>query len=329
MLTAYALDGGRLKSLNVRGHAGPLPSAVWLDLEHPAPEDYAFATRETGLSLPQPDDITEIESSSRLSAEGDVLTLTMPIVSRGEEGLTASAAGYVLSPDRLVTIRLAPSLVIANFVEQPHAIGPCPPASLFVGLLETMVARQADALEQLRHELDKLSHEVFHTRFAGVKADTAVRGRDTEAMLQRVLTTLGRDYDTITFLRDSQLGVGRICAYAGSTAEWLPAPVKARLASLERDITSLNEFATHLTDKVQFLLDTTLGLINIAQNSLIKLLTVVSIVGIPPTLIAGIYGMNFKDIPELSWTYGYGYAWALMIASSVLPLLYFRKKGWV
>ncbi len=329
MLTAYALDGCHLKSLDVHGHAGPLPGVVWFDLEHPAAEDYAFATRETGLSLPQPDDITEIESSSRLSADGDVLTLTMPIVSRGPDGLSASAAGYVLAPDRLVTIRLAPSLVISHFVEQPHAIGASPSASLFVALLETMVERQADALEQLRHELDKLSHEVFHTRFAGAKADTAVRGRDTEAMLQRVLTTLGRDYDTITFLRDSQLGVGRICAYAGTTAEWLPAPVKARLASLERDIASLNEFSTHLTDKVQFLLDTTLGLINIAQNSLIKVLTVVSIVGIPPTLIAGIYGMNFKDIPELNWTYGYGYAWALMIASAVLPLLYFRKKGWV
>jgi magnesium transporter len=329
MLTAYALDGGHLKSLDVQGHAGPLPGAVWLDLEHPEPDDYALATRETGLSLPQPEDITEIETSSRLSADGDVLTLTMPIVSRGEDGLTASAAGYVLSPDRLVTIRLAPSLVIAHFVEQPHAIGPCPSASLFVGLLETMVDRQADALEQLRHELDKLSREVFHTRFAGAKADTTVRGRDTEAMLQRVLTTLGRDYDTITFLRDSQLGVGRICAFAGATAVWLPAPVKARLASLERDISSLNEFSTHLTDKVQFLLDTTLGLINIAQNSLIKLLTVVSIVGIPPTFVASLYGMNFHDIPELNWSFGYWYALGLMLATAVLPLVWFRIKGWL
>jgi len=329
MLTAYTLDCCRLVGLDAHKDAADVPHAVWLDLERPAPEDYAFATRETGLALPQPEDITEIESSSRLSSDGDVLTMTMPIVSRGEDGLSASAAGYVLSPDRLVTIRLAPSLVISQFVSQPHTIGPSPSASLFVGLLEALVYRQADALEQLRHELDKLSREIFHTRFAGTKADTAIRGRNTEAALQRVLTTLGRDYDTITFLRDSQLGIARICGYAASTAEWLPATVKTRLAALERDIASLNEFSTHLTDKVQFLLDTTLGLINIAQNSLIKLLTIVSIVGIPPTLIAGIYGMNFKDIPELSWTYGYGYAWALMIASAVLPLAWFRKKGWV
>ena len=102
-----------------------------------------------------------------------------------------------------------------------------------------------------------------------------------------------------------------------------------RLKSVHKDVSSLNEFSTHLTDKVQFLLDATLGLINIAQNSLIKVLTIVSIVGIPPTLIAGIYGMNFKDIPELSWSFGYAYAWAVMILSAVLPLLWFRKKGWL
>jgi magnesium transporter len=333
MIIAYALDCGRLHPVNMRtvdeDAAGTMPGAVWLDLEKPDAPDYAAAARATGLTLPAPDDITEIEASSRLVSDGDVLTMTLPIVSRADGALTASAAAFVLSPQRLVTIRLAPSLVIANFATQPHTIGPCPPASLFAALLDAMVERQADSLEELRHGLDTLSHQVFRTRFAGGKADTSIRGRDTEAALQRVLTTLGRDYDTITFLRDSQLGIARICGFAGSSAEWLPPAVKMRLASLERDIASLNEFSTHLTDKVQFLLDTTLGLINIAQNSLIKVLTIVSIVGIPPTLIAGIYGMNFKNIPELNWTYGYAYAWALMIASSVLPLLWFRKKGWV
>jgi magnesium transporter len=141
--------------------------------------------------------------------------------------------------------------------------------------------------------------------------------------------TLGRAYDTLSFLRDSQLGIARIAPYVTATAEWLPKSVNARLESLHKDITSLNEFSTHLTDKVQFLLDATLGLISIAQNSLIKVLTIVSIVGIPPTLIAGIYGMNFHDMPELSWRFGYPYAWAVMILSAVLPLVLFRMKGWL
>ena len=157
----------------------------------------------------------------------------------------------------------------------------------------------------------------------------AGKARATELELQAMLVTLGRSYDTISFLRDSKLGVARIAPYAGTATTWIPKAVRHRLESIQKDVSSLNEYSTHLTDKVQFLQDSTLGLINIAQNALIKVLTIVSIAGIPPTLIAGIYGMNFKDIPELSWTYGYPYAWALMIFSAVAPLVWFRKKGWI
>ncbi|MDE8347504.1 MAG: CorA family divalent cation transporter [Acidocella sp.] len=328
MLKAYG-GGGALVSLDVLRDPGLATQALWFDLEAPSPEELAFVTRETGLALPKAADIVEIESSSRLSSDGDVLTLTMPLVSRTSEGLQAGACGFVVSPRWLVTIRLAPSLAFTRFAEAAHLVHHVEAASVFVALLEAVVDRLADALEHLRDELDQLSHEIFHHRFAGAKGDATIRGRKTEAALQATLLTLGRDYEAITFLRDSQLGVGRIAGYAQGAGEWLPGPVVARLGTLEKDVASLNEYSTHLTDKVQFLLDTTMGLINISQNSLIKLLTLVSIVGIPPTLIAGIYGMNFHDIPELGWRYGYGYAWTIMIVSAVLPLGIFRKKGWV
>jgi len=329
MLKAFKCGDGKLIDVDVATQPETAPDAIWFDLLEPTKEDYAFVTRETGLSLPEEADIVEIENSSRLAIDSDVLTVTMPLVSRDAEGLHASACGFVLSPTRLVTIRLATNPVFDHFLEHPHTTGATPSAALFSSLLEAMVDRQADVLENLRTGLDKLSHNIFHHRFAGLKADTTIRGRNTEAALQETLVTLGRDYDTITLLRDSQLGIARIAAYVRISAEWLPATVVSRLHALEKDIASLNEFSTHLTDKVQFLLDTTLGLINIAQNSLIKVLTIVSIVGIPPTLIAGIYGMNFVNIPELHWTYGYAYAWALMLLSAVLPLGWFRAKGWV
>ena len=329
MLRAYAFHNGKPDAIDPAATPDRAESAIWFDLEAASAADYAFVTRLTGLALPEADDIVEIETSSRLNAEGDVLTVTMPIVSRTPEGVERSACGFVLAPNRLVTIRLAPSLVFAHFAEQHHELCERPASSLFAGLLEAITDRQADALEHLRNELDALSHEVFPHRFAGGKSDVTIRGRNTEAALQNILITLGRDYDTITILRDSQLGLGRIAAYVRLTAAWAPVSIAARLQALEADIVSLNEFSTHLTDKVQFLLDTTLGLINIAQNSLIKVLTIVSIVGIPPTLIAGIYGMNFVNIPELHWTYGYAYAWALMLLSSILPLAWFRAKGWV
>ena len=326
MLKAYACaPGGRLASLDI----AQMPQALWFDLENPAPGDYAFVTRETGLPLPHQDDILEIENSSRLSANGDVLTLTMPIVTRTPEGLQSSACGFVLAPDRLVTIRFTPGQVFTQFAAQPQETGVSGAALIFTGLLEAIVDRQADALENLRRELDDLSHQIFHHRLSAKPLERAERRRNAEAELQATLAVLGRGYDTISFLRDSQLGIARIAPYVLGTAGWLPEPARQRLQSVEKDIASLNEFSTHLTDKVQFLLDATLGLINVAQNSLIKVLTIVSIVGIPPTLIAGIYGMNFHDIPEITWRYGYVYAWGVMILSSMLPLVWFRKKGWL
>ncbi len=306
-------------------------NAVWYDLVNPSEDEVATVSKETGLSLPTYEDLTEIENSSRLASDGQILTMSMPIVARTDEGLQASVGGFVLAPDRLVTLRFAPSMAIDHFKETPHETGEeggAASAFIFTGMLEAIVDKQADALEKLRSELDALSHQVFHHRFAA-NVDTADKRRNQESDLQAILVTLGRAYDTISFLRDSQLGIARIAPYVEGTADWLPKSVKSRLKSLQKDITSLNEFSTHLTDKVQFLLDATLGLISISQNSLIKVLTIVSIVGIPPTLIAGIYGMNFHDMPELSWTYGYPYAWAVMIASAVLPLILFRIKGWL
>jgi magnesium transporter len=321
MLNAYACENGRIVSLGTEA----AQRAVWFDLENPAAEERAFVTRITGLSLPDKAALTEIEASSRLSVNGQVLTMSLPIVTRNAEGvLQASVCGFVLSPDYLVTLRFSPSIVFSQFCAQPHNVSDIASAHIFAGLLEAIVDRQADALERLRDELDHLSHRVFHRR---VKVEQRVRNTETE--LKAVLAILGRDYDTISFLRDSQLGVARIAPYAIASVDWLPAAVRQRLKSVQKDISSLNEYSVRLTDKVQFLLDSTLGLINIAQNTLIKVLTIVSIAGIPPTLIAGIYGMNFHVIPELSWTYGYAYAWVIMILSAVLPLLWFRKKGWI
>jgi magnesium transporter len=319
MLKAFALENGKLTCLAPEDSA----RATWFDLESAAPEEIAFVTRLTGLALPGHADLAEIEASSRLGSDGPVLTMSTPIVTRNPDGLEAGVCGFVLSPERLVTLRYTPSVVFRQFPNHPHAIATPEAAYIFVALLEAIVDRQADALEALRSELDHMSHRIFHHRMAAGKA------RATELEMQAMLVTLGRSYDTISFLRESQLGVARIAPYAGTATEWMPKPIRHRLDSVLKDVTSLNEYSTHLTDKVQFLLDSTLGLINIAQNSLIKVLTIVSIVGIPPTLIAGIYGMNFKDIPELNWSYGYGYAWAVMVASAVLPLLWFRKKGWI
>jgi len=331
MLKAYKCGEGRLIEINVRTAAADAPHAVWFDLLNPAPEEFAFVVRETGLSIPEEADIIEIETSSRLSVDGDVLTVTMPVVTRTADGLRASACGFVLAPNRLVTIRFATGPVFDNFPTQPHEVGKTEAAHaafIFVGLLESIVDKHADALETLRTELDAFSHRVFHHGHAKTRRK-GERAPNEEMELRAMLTTLGLAFDTISFLRDSQLGIARIAPYVSTSAAWLPKPVEKRLKTLYTDITSLNEFSTHLSDKVQFLLDATLGLINIAQSTLMKVFTVVAVIGIPPTLMAGIYGMNFTNMPELHWEYGYAYGWAVIILSGLLPLLWFRAKGWL
>ena len=148
-------------------------------------------------------------------------------------------------------------------------------------------------------------------------SDTASGRKKEDATLRRTLGELGRIGDLISHVRETQLGAARIVPYVETmAAEWLPHDLIPRLVTLRQDIASVSDFDIHLTDKLQFLLNATLGFINIAQNNVMKVMAIASVVGIPPTLIAGIYGMNFKDIPEYDWAYGYAWGWGLIILTS-------------
>jgi len=150
-----------------------------------------------------------------------------------------------------------------------------------------------------------------------------------EANLRNSLRQLGHSGDLVSKIRDSTLGVARILPYVITNgAGWIPAEVRLRLDVVSHDVSSLSDYDAHLANKVQFLLDTTLGLINIEQNNIIKVLTIVSVVGVPPTLVAGIYGMNFHVMPELDWTWGYPYGLGMIVLSTIIPLIWFRWRGW-
>ena len=141
---------------------------------------------------------------------------------------------------------------------------------------------------------------------------------------------MGAAGDLIGKVRETLLGIGRIVQFVTLNAsEWFGHDQKARFKTLNADILSLNEYDAHLFNKVQFLLDATVGLIGIEQSNKFTVLTIVSIVGIPPTFIASLYGMNFEHIPELHWAWGYQYALVLMLVSAITPLVWFRWKGWM
>ena len=306
--------------------AEQVSDGVWIDLLRADEHERALAEQATGLRVPAIADLSEIESSSRLSTEGGALYLSTPMHYVDADGMPHTAPlGFVLSDKYLMTVRFTKAPVFDAYARQLQVKDkrPCS-VTAFIGLLEAMVDRLADVLENLGAGLDVISRRVFRPE------DRRTTPSKTDVQLRATLRSIGRFGERLSSLRDSLLGVQRIVLYTAETASgWIPPGTRPRLKTLRQDIASLSDYDTQLSNKVQFLLDATLGFISIEQNNGIKVLTVVSVVGVPPTLVASIYGMNFKWIPELQWEYGYFYGLAVIVASAVLPLIWFKKKGWI
>jgi magnesium transporter len=323
MLTAFSRESGRQPG---RADLEGVRSAVWIDLLDPTEDEIGLVTEATGLRVPTQFEVSEIEASSRLVLREGVLYLSMPLLTMSD-GPRAVSAGFVLSPERLITVRFAPSLVFDDYesrlpsTDEPRDTG----AHVLIGLLGAVVDRQADNMERIHGELDTISHRVFSLAGEG-RAGRKVEDR----LLRDTLAELGRTGDLISHIRESLLGVMRLLPFIEAHTEaWLPAELRPRLTTLREDTASISDFDSHLTDKLQFLLDATLGFINIAQNDVIKVLTIASVVGIPPVLIAGVYGMNFKNIPEYDWAWGYQFGWAIIVLTALIPLAIFRWRKWI
>jgi magnesium transporter len=300
------------------------PDTVWIDLLKPSAEETSFVERATGIKLPNFEALSEIESSSRLRVVNGALYLSAPLVYRADsDDPQATPVGFILTQQHFITVRFETPTAFMIAAETAYPT----PHDAFAGVLEAIVDRIADLLEHISGELDTVSHRLF--RSGPVEAGTNRRPARAQADLRVILRRIGRSGDLGSKLGDTLLAVGRIVPYvAHNCAAWLPAEEASRLHTLQQDLHSLNEYDQHLTDKLQMLLDATLGMINIDQNNIIKVLTIVSVVGVPPTLVASMYGMNFHNMPELDWAWGYPYGLALIALSAITPLLWFRWRGW-
>jgi len=327
MLTAFSAGPKSPCPITDITGAARLQDAIWIDMLSPTPEERAMVEAAVGLELPTEAEIAEIESSSRVSIENGVVYLSMPLLTQVDTDPHSASIGYVLSRNHLVTIRFRQSRVFDNYaarLPRTEMADQCG-ARILVGILEAIVDRLADVMELSRNELDAVSHRIFHGG-----PDNAHRPTAEDRALRATLRTLGRVGDLVSKVRDSLLGIRRIASYVAQVEKEMFAPdLRNRLKTLRQDIGSLTDYDLHLTNKTQFLLDATLGFINIAQNNIMKVFTITSVLGIPPVLLAGMWGMNFKNMPELDWAYGYPMAIVAIIVSAVAPLYWFRKRGWI
>jgi magnesium transporter len=300
---------------------------VWVDLCHPSEEDIGKACSVYGLDIPPRVQLEEIEFSSRLQYEDGVFTISIPVTppnKNGGEDVT-SPLGFVLTEDMLVTIRFAElhtfEAITARVARRPRSA-----ADIFMVILEAMVDYNADRLEEMRAQALNISRRIFHKEMRDWQRKKVA---EVNRMLRDTLVEIGDMSERLSHIRDTLLVMQRAVPFVAEHGEgWLEDPVKARLKIAGADIQSLTEYGDHLTDKLHFLLDADLGFIATEQNDLFKVLTIASVVGIPPVLVAGIFGMNFHFMPELGWRFGYPYGLAVIVISGLLPLIWFKWRGW-
>jgi magnesium transporter len=301
--------------------------ATWIDLEEPTREEEQLVEDCLGLEVPTAEELAEIEPSSRLYDRNGALYMTLSALYGVEDGHPASSPiGFVLSEKRLVTVRYVtpkPVRVFSEHVRREPVLS-SDPLTVLLGLLDAIVDRLADELEKVGAEIEKMSGHVFENK-VGMRRIPADR-------LTALLTRIGRTQMLLAKIRETETSTSRLLSFLGASARLHSrrnAVARDRIASLSADTASLSDHSAFLSNHLYFLLDAAVGLIGIEQNAAMKLFSWAALVFLPPTLIAGIYGMNFHFIPELSWPLGYPMAIGLMLASAVLPLWYLRRRGWI
>jgi magnesium transporter len=307
----------------------PAGSILWIDLLHPTSEEDRFVEKIVGVSIPTREEMEEIEMSSRLYNEdgGEFMTIA-GLCQLDTPTPLLTPITFILKGQTLVTVRLAeprPFLAFSTRAQRPGTLNVSSGEQIMLGLLEALIDRIADALERVGAKIDTISREVFHQ----AEVNNGRKAND----FRSVLVEIAREGDMLSMVRESLVSMTRVLTYHTAVTE--DANKKAikdtrqRIRSIQRDVSSLADHSTYLSSKVTFLLDSTLGLINLEQNQIIKIFSIASVCLMPPTLVASIYGMNFKYMPELDWVSGYPIALALMVITAIIPFIYFRRKGWL
>ncbi|MBK6324055.1 magnesium/cobalt transporter CorA [Candidatus Aalborgicola defluviihabitans] len=327
MLNIFTLANGRLfqeeiESLEELSQFQP----IWVDLESPTVEEKRWVKQYYGLSIPEDAMDEDIEESARFYEEdnGELHIRSDFLIADDNDPRTVRVA-FILNQ---VNSELKSKGVLFSIHDEDvpvfrllrmrarRAPGLIEDAKeVLLKLFDADAEYSADTLEGIYDNLEKVSTQVLS-------------GDVTDALASVVLGSIARHEDMNGRIRRNVMDTRRAVSFM-MRSKMLNGEQFEEARQILRDIDSLDSHTAFLFDKINFLMDATVGFININQNKIIKIFSVASVALLPPTLIASIYGMNFKAMPELDWSLGYPYALAVMIASALVPMWYFRKRGWL
>jgi magnesium transporter len=326
MFSVFVPADSSLKRLDAPDLAALPENAVWVDLMKPTAEEDHAVERLAGIAVPTREDMQEIEISSRLYIENGARYMTATLMcSSDTENPRTTAVTFILASHRLVTVRYdapKPFMLVENKLARACAAG-ITGEMVLMELLDAVIDRNADILERAGSDMDNISHEIFEPKGA---ARTGHSKRYSE-----ILIAIGRKGDITSKVRESLVSIGRVVTFVAAAVDGVKwsKDMREQLKTMQRDVVSLTDHASYLSNKITFVLDAMLGVVNLEQNNIIKLFSVMAVVLMPPTLIASIYGMNFKVMPELEWQHGYPIALVMMLLAAVLPYVFFKWKKWL
>jgi len=305
----------------------PIPeNALWIDLINPTKEEENFIENTLNIEIPNPEEISQIQVSSCFYCENSAYYLTAKMSTQLiDEEITVEGITFILKDKILITTRYFEPQSFKYISSQINKFSPdkLKPIKILINLLESAVYYVSDVLEKVGKDINNQTSLIFRSK---QKLTKISKKYDFKTLLKQI----GNSGDTVAKTRESLLSINRLLNYIRSHEEIsLDSNYTEHLSTLIQDIAALNDHASFLSNKINFLLDATLGMINIEQNNIIKIFSVAAVAFLPPTLIASIYGMNFEFMPELHWKFGYPFAFGLMLFSAWVPFRFFKKKGWL
>jgi magnesium transporter len=315
MINIFTLDHGRLVNIPPEEIASRKP--IWVDISEPSDDERAWVSTTFSITLPHPEHLRDIEASARFYEENEELHVRSDFLRGKEIDSRSEIVAFVLSRNVLFSVHDQDLPLFQLFRQRTLGHPELVEDSLdvLIDLYGSDVEFSADALEEVYVELGSIGNSLLNTTLGDQEAaEVLAKIAHSEYLNGRIRRNLMDTRRAISFLMRSKL---------------LKSNQLEEARQIMRDIDSLDGHTAFLFDKINFLMNTTVGFININQNKVVRLFSVAAVALLPPTLIASIYGMNFKNMPELQWENGYLFALLLMVLSVAIPFWMFHRKGWL